>query len=112
MKPGKIHASGPEAAALFTPFALACLFAFLPASAQSMAGNGFWKDKENPDSEYARFLRFEGDRGFLCALDGKSSFAFRIIGDSISTPMNGMDRIQFFSALPDVVISGEEKGEP
>ncbi len=91
--------------------AAACLFLSHAAFAQSMARDGFWKGEDNPDSEYARFLKIKGDRGFLCTLDGKSSFAFRIIGDSITTPMNGMDHIQFFSGLPDVVISGEEKGE-
>jgi hypothetical protein len=103
-----IKANGQKAAVLSAAF---CLLAAQAASAQSMARDGFWKGKDNPDSEYARFLKIEGDRGFLCTLDGKSSFAFRIIGDSITTPMNGMDHIRFFSGLPDVVISGEEKGE-
>ena len=108
MKSGKSDAIGPKAAALS---AMVCLLACQATSAQSLARAGFWKSKENPDSEYARFLKIKGDRGFSCTLDGKSSYAFRIIGDSITTPMNGMDHIQFFSGLPDVVISGEEKGE-
>jgi hypothetical protein len=115
MKSGNPIANGPRAAALstFTTLtALICLCAGASPFAQSMARDRFWKDKENPDSEYERFLKINGDRGFSCTLDGKSSYAFRIIGDSITTPMNGMDHIQFFSGLPDVVISGEEKGEP
>lgn len=101
-------AKGLKAPALF---AIACLFSAHAASAQSLARDGFWKGQDNPDREYARFLKIEGDKGFYCVLDGKSSFAFRIVGDSITTPLNGMDHIRFFSGLPDVVISGEEKGE-
>lgn len=108
MKPGNFHAKALKGAAFC---AAACLFLSHAALAQSLARDGFWKGEDNPDSEYAHFLKIKGDRGFLCTLDGKSSFAFRIIGDSITTPMNGMDHIQFFSGLPDVVISGEEKGE-
>ena len=115
MKSGNIIAIGPRAAALSSYRSTACLICLCAAtapSAQTMARDRFWQDKENPDAEYARFLKINGDRGFSCTLDGKSSYAFRIIGDSITTPMNGMDHIQFFSGLPDVVISGEEKGEP
>lgn len=92
-------------------FAIACLFSANDASAQSLARDGYWKGQDNPEREYPRFLKIEGDKGFQCVLDGKSSFAFRIVGDSITTPMNGMDHIRFFSGLPDVMISGEEKGE-
>jgi hypothetical protein len=105
-------ANGPRAATLASLICLIFLCAATAPSAQTMARDRFWQDKENPDAEYARFLKINGDRGFSCTLDGKSSYAFRIIGDSITTPMNGMDHIQFFSGLPDVVISGEEKGEP
>jgi hypothetical protein len=75
MQTGNPYAFGLKAAALC---ALVCLSAAPAASAQSMAGDGFWKGKENPDSDYASFLKIEGDRGFYCVLDGKSSFAFRI----------------------------------
>ncbi|MEO6097870.1 MAG: hypothetical protein ABIW76_20310 [Fibrobacteria bacterium] len=92
-------------------FTIACQYASTAAFAQSLARDGFWKDGDNPEREYAHFLKIEGDKGFYCVLDDKSSFAFRIIGDSITTPMNGKDHIQFFSGRPDVVISGEEKGE-
>lgn len=115
MKPESLIAIGPRDASHSILTALICLNYLCAAtapSAQTMARDRFWQDKENPDAEYARFLKINGDRGFSCTLDGKSSYAFRIIGDSITTPMNGMDHIQFFSGLPDVVISGEEKGEP
>jgi hypothetical protein len=71
---------------------------------------GYWAWSENPDAIYARYLRITGDSGYYCFLDGKSGFAFAIVKDSITTPMNGMNAIQWMPNSGDIVITGSEKG--
>lgn len=56
---------------------------------------GYWSWTENPTVFFARYLRIAGDSGYSCSLDGKSGFAFAIVKDSITTPMNGMNAIQW-----------------
>ena len=75
--------------------------------------DGFWAATGNEDADtYPTYLKIKANKGFYCIMDEKSSFAFQVIGDSITTPMNGMDRIDFSYGSGDVVIKGEEKGEP
>jgi hypothetical protein len=85
----------------------------LPGKSASPAGipDGYWAWTENPDDEYERYIRVTGDSGFYCFLDRKSSFPFAIVGDSITTPMNGMDAIRLFPESGDLQITGVEKGE-
>jgi hypothetical protein len=73
---------------------------------------GYWAWTENSTSFYARYLRITGDSGYYCSLDGKSGFAFAIVKDSITTPMNGMNAIQWMPNSGAVVITGSEKGVP
>ena len=73
--------------------------------------DGYWRDA-SLDSEQERFIRIRDGKGFKCILDWKSSFRFTIIGDSMTTPMNGMDAIRWMPGSGDLVIMGEEKGEP
>jgi hypothetical protein len=73
---------------------------------------GYWASTENPDAFFARYLRITGDSGYSCHLDGKSGFAFAIVKDSITTPMNGMNAIQWMPNSGDIVITGSEKGVP
>ncbi|MEO7425866.1 MAG: hypothetical protein ABI036_11815 [Fibrobacteria bacterium] len=72
--------------------------------------DGYWARKNDPDP-YERYVRIENDSGFYCVLDDKSSFRFQVIGDSITTPMNGKNAIFWFPGSGDIMISGEEKGE-
>lgn len=72
--------------------------------------DGYWTLRT--PGEYEEFIRIEGGGGFNCILDDKSSFRFTVIGDSITTPMNGKDAIVWFPGSGDIQISGEEKGEP
>lgn len=83
--------------------------AALAASAATGPFEGFW-ERSDESAEYDSFMKVEADSGYLCVLDGKSSFRFKIAGDSITTPMNGKDAI---ALTPDhrLRISGEEKGE-
>lgn len=91
-----------------------CLtFSLSQTLAETPAWNleGYWAHRNNPDP-YESYVRLQGDRGFLCVLDQKSSFRFQVIGDSITTPMNGMDALTWYPGSGDVEISGIEKGEP
>ena len=63
------------------------------------------------DPVYASYLKVEADSGYYCVMDGKSSFRFKIVGDSITTPMNGKDAF-VLSSSGRLRIFGEEKGEP
>ena len=73
---------------------------------------GYWKWTENPAGDYERHIRISGDSGFYCVLDGKSSFAFDIGPDSLTTPMNGKNAVVWMPNSGDLVISGAEKGVP
>jgi hypothetical protein len=68
---------------------------------------GFWSGLD--DGDYEVFLRVDGDGGYYCVMDNKSSFQFKVIGDSITTPMNGMDKIRVTTDSI-LTISGVEKG--
>ena len=70
---------------------------------------GYWIDDEVKG--YERYIRIEKDSGYYCVLDGKSGFIFKVVGDSITTPMNGMNHIASFPGSGDLQISGEEKGQ-
>jgi hypothetical protein len=72
--------------------------------------DGYFADRKNGEREYDSYLRLQDSAGFRCVLDGKSSYRFKIIGDSITTPLNGMDRFTWYPGSGDVEISGEEKG--
>ncbi|MDQ2999731.1 MAG: hypothetical protein M3Y08_00510 [Fibrobacterota bacterium] len=91
--------------------AAAIAMAASPTFADSWAfeAEGYWIDNEVQD--YERYIRIEKDSGFYCVLDGKSGFFFKVVGDSITTPMNGMNHIAFFPGSGDLQISGEEKGQ-
>jgi hypothetical protein len=82
------------------------------AAASPYIAQGYWAWTDNPDADYARYLRITGDSGYYCFLDGKSGFAFAIVKDSITTPMNGMNAIQWMPNSGDIVIAGSEKGVP
>jgi hypothetical protein len=73
--------------------------------------DGYWAWKNDPDP-YERYIRIENDSGFYCVLDAKSSFRSQVIGDSITTPMNGKNAIFWFPGSGDIMISGEENGKP
>lgn len=74
-------------------------------------GQGYFKAMASADPTL-KYVKIQGDSGFYCILDDKSSFRFKIIGDSITTPLNGMDRITYAFGSGSLRISGEEKGEP
>lgn len=80
------------------------------ASTSGYIAQGYWSWSQNPDADYARYLRITADSGYYCSLDGKSGFAFAIVKDSITTPMNGMNAIQWMPNSGDIVITGSEKG--
>lgn len=88
--------------------ALALILSVLPAFA---APSGYWTDRPGSDSDYEHHIRIAGDTGFYCVSDGKSSFRFRVIGESITTPMNGLNALVWYPASGDIEISGKEKGE-
>ena len=71
--------------------------------------DGYWIGKKDPN-QYETYLRIQNGSGFYCVLDDKNSFRFKLIGDSITTPMNGMNAIQYFPLSKDLQISGIEKG--
>lgn len=71
---------------------------------------GYWKLQQAKDHE--EYVRIQGNSGFLCVLDDKSSFRFTIVGDSITTPWDRKDAIVWAPGSGDITISGEEKGEP
>lgn len=71
--------------------------------------DGYWTVRDTKD--YEEYVRIKGDSGFLCVLDNKSSTAFEIIGDSITTPWGRLDGIDWYPSSGDLVISGIEKGE-
>jgi hypothetical protein len=73
--------------------------------------HGYWM-RYLPESDYEGYLRITADSGFYCVLDGKSSFAFAIRKDSITTPLNGMNAIAWMPGSGDIVITGSEKGQP
>jgi hypothetical protein len=62
------------------------------ARGENYIGQGYYQAMPGPDT-VPKYVKIQGDSGFYCILDGKSSFRFKIIGDSMTTPMNGMDRI-------------------
>jgi hypothetical protein len=72
---------------------------------------GYWKGTDQ-EIGYEKFLRIDGNRGFYCVMDGKSSFAFEMKDGSITTPFNGRDKIERTVDADHLRISGEEKGEP
>lgn len=80
------------------------------AGTGALEAEGYWIDNEVEG--YERYLRIEKDSGYYCILDGKSGFTFKVVGDSITTPMNGMNHIAYFPGSGNLKISGEEKGEP
>lgn len=79
------------------------------AADQALDLKGYWADRNNPDP-YESFVHLQGDRGFKCVLDQKSSFRFQVIGDSITTPMNGKNALTWYPSSGDIEISGMEKG--
>ncbi len=81
------------------------------ASPNAYFVNGYWKIKSDQNS-YEKLIRIKNDSGFYCILDNKSSFRFKVIGDSKTTPMNGKDLISWWPGSGDIGISGEEKGVP
>jgi hypothetical protein len=85
---------------------------FAQAREGSYIAQGYWAWTENPTAEYSRYIRITGDSGYYCFLDGKSSFAFAIVNDSITTPMNGKNAIIWAPGSGDIIITGSEKGEP
>ncbi|MBW8888549.1 MAG: hypothetical protein JF616_12400 [Fibrobacteres bacterium] len=90
-----------------------CILALAHSSRAASSGyipRGYWAWTQNPDADYARYLRITGDSGYYCSLDGKSGFAFAIVKDSITTPMNGMNAIQYMPNSGAIVITGSEKG--
>lgn len=89
---------------------IACSLAPLAMGADFL-GQGYFQAMPGPDT-VPKYLKIQGDSGFYCILDDKSSFRFKIIGDSMTTPMNGKDRIAYAPGSGTVQISGEEKGEP
>ena len=95
----------------------ASLFILALAHSAQAAGSryiaqGYWAWSNNPEAFFARYLRITADSGYYCSLDGKSGFAFAIVKDSITTPMNGMNAIQWMPNSGDIVITGSEKGVP
>jgi len=95
---------------LFISFCLLALVHSARADEDRYLAQGYWAWIQNPDADYARYLRITGDSGYYCALDGKSGFAFAIVKDSITTPMNGMNAIQYMPNSGAIVITGSEKG--
>lgn len=93
---------------IFVRASLVALTLASTAKAQLLP-DGFWEVREMKD--YETYVRIEGDSGFYCVLDDKSSFAFAIVGDSITTPWDRLDGIVWFPGSGDIVISGVEKGE-
>jgi hypothetical protein len=85
---------------------------FVQARESDYIAQGYWAWRENPGASEDRYVRITGDSGFYCFLDDKSSFAFAIAGDSITTPMNGKNAIAWAPGSGDIIITGEEKGEP
>jgi hypothetical protein len=81
------------------------------ARGENYIGQGYYQAMPGPDT-VPKYVKIQGDSGFYCILDGKSSFRFKIIGDSMTTPMNGMDRISYSPGSGSLEMSGEEKGEP
>lgn len=81
------------------------------AEAADFEGQGYFRAMVGPE-DVPKYIRIQGDSGFYCILDEKSSFRFKIVGDSMTTPMNGMDRISYSPGSGSLNISGEEKGEP
>jgi hypothetical protein len=95
--------TGVVALALSMAASLAC------AGTGALEAEGYWID--NDVEGYERYIRIEKDSGYYCVLDGKSGFTFKVVGDSITTPMNGMNHIAYFPGSGNLKISGEEKGE-
>lgn len=85
---------------------------FLATSAMGadFIGQGYFRAMGGPE-DVPKYIRIQGDSGFYCILDDKSSFRFKILGDSMTTPMNGMDGISYAPGSGSLKISGEEKGE-
>lgn len=84
---------------------------FVQARESDYIAQGYWAWRENPGTTDDRFMRITGDSGFYCFLDEKSSFAFAIANDSITTPMNGKNAIAWAPGSGDIIITGNEKGE-
>ena len=94
-----------------TVFCAVLISASLEAFSQAVyIPKGYWKLSQAKD--YEEYVRIQGNAGFLCVLDDKSSFRFTIVGDSITTPWDRKDAIVWAPGSGDLVISGEEKGEP
>jgi hypothetical protein len=91
-------------------FALSMTVSPACAGTGAFDAEGYWID--NDVEGYERYVRIENDSGYYCVLDGKSGFTFKVVGDSITTPMNGMNHILAFPGSGNLKISGEEKGEP
>lgn len=83
----------------------------LSAFPAAAAPSGYWTDRPGSESDYEHHIRIAGDTGFYCVSDGKSSFRFRVIGESITTPMNGLNALVWYPGSGDIEISGKEKGE-
>jgi hypothetical protein len=81
------------------------------ATGADFMGQGSFQSLSGTDTD-PKYLKIRGDSGFYCILDDKSSFRFEIIGDSMTTPMNGKDRNTYAPGSGNVQIMGEEKGEP
>lgn len=81
------------------------------AQGADFIGQGYFRAMVGPN-EVQEYILIQGDSGFYCILDDKSSFRFKILGDSMTTPMNGMDGIGYAPGSGSLRIFGEEKGEP
>lgn len=81
------------------------------AQGADFIGQGYFRAMGGP-TDVPEYIKIQGDSGYYCILDDKSSFRFKIRGDSMTTPMNGMDGISYAPGSGSLRISGEEKGDP
>jgi hypothetical protein len=88
----------------------AALAAAAGAATSGFVPNGYWGNSLNAGDLYDSYLHVQDGVGYYCFLDGKSSFGFKINGDSIGTPMNGNNAIRWYPNSGDIQIDGEEKG--
>lgn len=100
------------ASGIFASLALVSAPALPARAGTPFIVSGYWKWTQNAAGDPERHVRVSGDSGFYCVLDGKSSFAFDIGPDSLTTPMNGKNGVAWMPGSGDLIISGSEKGEP
>ena len=72
----------------------------LSASPSDQKINGFWSWEKNGETGYLqKYLRIKNNIGFYCILDHKSSFKFKIIGDSIYNFTNNIGGVNYSDNL-------------